>query len=83
MWFLLRLAVALLLDLADEDVMVLHPRTSLLLVGIATVLCYLMVKANNEELFLANLGTSLSGVLFLCAAPAATAELVIGILTWG
>ena len=83
MWFLLRLVIALFLLLLGENVWVLDPRASMFLVGIVSVLSYLMVKGNNEDLFLANLGTS-SGVLhFLCFAPAAAAELMIGILAWG
>ena len=82
-WFLVRLTVASFLGLLNENAWTPDPLASLIIVGVVFFLCYLTVRANNEDLFLANLGTPVSVVYALCVVPAAAMEIGIGIVAWG
>ena len=78
-WFLVHLVFALFLLIFGQQPFVLGPAASLILVGIVFVISVLAAKGNNEDIFLANLGSSTSLFYFLCLAPGAVLELVLGI----
>ena len=83
LWFLVRLVAAFLLGLLNGNTWALDPRASLIVMGIVWFLSYLTARANNEDVFLANLGTPPGVLHALFAVPAATMEVVIGFVAWG
>ncbi|CAN5868880.1 hypothetical protein BH23GEM9_BH23GEM9_29680 [soil metagenome] len=68
-WLLLRLVVAALLALLDSDPLSIDPRGVLILMVTVGVLGFVETKRRNEDVLLANLGTSRALILVLCFGP--------------
>jgi hypothetical protein len=81
-WLLIHLVFALFMSLLGQhQVFILEPAASIILVAVVSLLSLLTARGNNEDVFLANLGSSTTTLYFLCSAPAAVLELAVGIAT--
>ena len=80
LWLLLRLTTAaLLFAFAGANPVLLAPRASVIIATVAGYLSLLDTKRRNEDLLLANLGTSRVAVYTLCFGPPFAVELLTAI----
>lgn len=80
LWFLGRLTLAALLLIGEGNPVVLHPKASLLLVIAVGVLSSLDTRRRNEDLLLANLGTSRSTIYLLGFGPPLALEFLVAVI---
>lgn len=80
LWFVGRLVMVALLLLARAHPIVMHPRAALLFALAVGTLSFLETRRRNEELLLANLGTSRWLVRLLQFGPALGLEFLIAVV---
>lgn len=78
LWILVRLTATF--TMAGDNPMVLPPKASLIVIAVAGFLSRLDTGRRNEDLLLANLGTSRAVVYLLCFGPALAFEFWIGVI---
>jgi hypothetical protein len=81
LWLLIRVAVSGLLVANEANPLSVHPRAALIIVATVGFLSWIDTKRRNEDLLLANLGTSRYAVHGLGVGPALVFEILIGTLS--
>ena len=82
LWLLGRLALAPLVLAAGGDPLVMNPRASLILIALVGTLSWLDTRGQNEDLLLANLGTSRSVIHTLGFGPPLALECLAAVIGW-
>jgi hypothetical protein len=81
LWALIRVAVSGLSVASDAPPMAIDPKAVLIIVATVGVLSWIDTKRRNEDLLLANLGTSRWTIHALGTGPALSLEVLLGTLS--
>lgn len=81
LWLLIRVAISGLVVANEANPLSIHPKAALIIVSTVGVLSWIDTKRRNEDLLLANLGTSRRAVHALGFGPPLLLEVLIGTLS--
>lgn len=77
LWLMARIAAGVFSVLAGGDALSLTFKASIIIIAVSGFLAALDARKHNEDLLLANLGTSHAVFILLCSVPPLVGELVI------
>jgi hypothetical protein len=77
LWFIVRVAAGMFSVLAGGDAVSLTIKASFIIIAVSGYLAALDARKHNEDLFLANLGTSNVVFVLLCSVPPLIGEIAV------